>query len=84
MIDDLIYALYSFLAFAEVAVLIASAAGFFGFIAWQIIKKIQSVLDATVNAEAPEPKPQIKTLLPLGATAGKRARPIPGGHNERF
>jgi hypothetical protein len=84
MIDDLIYALYSFLAFAEVAVLIASAAGFFGFIAWQVVGKIQGVLDATVNAEAPEPKPQIKTLHPLGATVGKRARPIPGGHNERF
>jgi hypothetical protein len=84
MIEDLVYALYSFLAFAEVAVLIASAAGFFGFVAWQVIRKIQSVLDATVNAEAPEPKPQIKTLNPFGATVGKRARPIPGGHNERF
>ena len=84
MIEGLVYSLYSFLAFAEVAVLLASAAGFFAFVAWQVIRKIQSLFDAAANAEPAKAQPQIRTLRPLGATAGKRARPIPGGHNERF
>jgi hypothetical protein len=84
MIEDLVYSLYSFLAFAEVAVLLASAAAFFAFVAWQVVKKIQSLFDAAVNADPAKAQLQIPTLRPLGATAGKRARPIPGGHNERF
>jgi hypothetical protein len=84
MIEGIVYSLYSFLAFAEVAVLLASAIGFFAFVALKVIEKIRSLMDSTVSAEPSDTQPQIRTLHPLGAIAGRRSRQIPGGHNERF
>ncbi len=84
MVEVSVHLLYLFLAFAEVLVLLASAMGLLGFVVWRLAKKILDILDAGVTAKSPDTQPPIKTSSPLGAMAGRRARQIPGGHNERF
>lgn len=84
MIEGIVYFLYLFLVFAEVAVLLASATGFFVFIAWQVIGKIRSLIDAPMNAKPRDTKPPVKTLSPVGVAAGRPVRQITGAHNERF
>ena len=84
MIEGIVYSLYSFLAYAEVLVLIASAIALFAFLAWQLFKKIRSLTDAAITAVSPSAESDLETLNPASATAGKRSRVISGAHNERF
>ncbi len=84
MIDDLVYALYAFLAFFEVLVLLASAIGVLTFVVWQVIKKIRSLTDAAMNSEPRSSQPSVQILNPVAASAARGAHVIPGGHNERF
>ncbi len=84
MAEDLVYALYAFLAFSEVLVLFASAIGVLVFIACELIGMLGSLADAAVSYGSRSGQHSVKTLRTMGAAAGARSRVIPGGHNERF
>jgi hypothetical protein len=84
MVQVTVYLLYSILAFTSVVVLFASTIGLFALAARQVLRKIRGLMDAAIDAGAPRTKPYIKTLNPLSVAFDRRARQIPGGHNERF
>jgi ABC-type sulfate transport system permease component len=84
MINGLVSSLYTALAFAEVAVLLASCATLFAFIARQVFQKIQALFDAAAGLDLRETKTFIKAQKPLWASAFVGPQKVSGGHNERF
>lgn len=84
MAEDIVYALYTFLAFSEVLVLLASAIAVLTFGVWQVVKKFRSLMDVVADSGSGSTEPSVQTLNPVGAGSGRRAPVIPGGHNERF
>ena len=78
------YLLYLVLSFTEVLVLFASAIGLLVFIVREIVRAIESLLDAAMNAISASKQPRIESLQPLGVGGKGRVRIIPGGHNEHF
>ena len=78
------YLLYLVLSFTEVLVLFASAIGLLVFIVREIVRAIEGLLDAAMNAISASKQPRIESLQPLGVGGKGRVRIIPGGHNEHF
>jgi len=78
------YLLYLVLSFTEVLVLFASAIGLLMFIVREIVRAIEGLLDAAMNAISASKQPRIESLQPLGVGGKGRVRIIPGGHNEHF
>lgn len=72
---------YAVLAFAETLVLFASILGLLVFVLRQMVRGINVVIDAAINASSLDTMPRDRNPSRLNVAAAHR---IPGGHNERF
>jgi hypothetical protein len=84
IVEATVYLLYSVLAFTTVLVLFASTFALLALAARHVIRKICSLMDAAIDAKSRSTEPYVKILNPLGIAVERRARQIPGGHNEGF
>lgn len=75
---------YAVLAFAETLVLFASVLGLLVLALRQVVRGIDSLIDAAINSSSPDTKPRVRTPSRFNVAAESRLHRIPGGHNERF
>ena len=77
----LISYVYGVLAFAETLVLFGSVIGLLVFALRQVVRGMNLVIDAAINASSLDTTPRDRNRRRLNVAAAHR---IPGGHNERF